>query len=173
MIPGLYTLPELQRAIATHPSQWRPLVFTNGCFDLIHAGHVRYLRQAKAMGRSLIVGLNSDRSVQVIKPATTCGISRPIVPQAQRAEVLGALKPVDGVVLFAETVATGLIEALQPDIYVKGGDYQLASLPEAAAVYRYGGQVVLIPIEVFSSTTAIVERIVEGIQSSTATFPSG
>lgn len=120
MIPGIYTRNELQQAIALNPNQWRPLVFTNGCFDLLHAGHVRYLQVAKSFGRSLIVGLNSDQSVQTIKPHQPGKPPRPLVPEAQRAEVLAALKPVDGVVIFSETTATRLIQALQPDVYVKG-----------------------------------------------------
>ncbi|HEY9645118.1 MAG TPA: D-glycero-beta-D-manno-heptose 1-phosphate adenylyltransferase [Chroococcidiopsis sp.] len=159
MAVGIYTLTELQQAIAAHPEEWRPLVFTNGCFDLIHAGHVRYLQTAKALGKSLVVGLNSDASVRAIKPQTTGAPTRPINPDAQRAEVLAALKPVDGVIIFAETTADTLIAALQPDVYVKGGDYDLNTLPEASTVQAYGGQIKLVQIEVPSSTTAIIKRI--------------
>jgi D-glycero-beta-D-manno-heptose 1-phosphate adenylyltransferase len=161
MISGLYTLSELQRDIAAHANQWRPLVFTNGCFDLLHAGHVRYLQSAKNLGRSLVVGLNSDRSVQTIKPAVLGMPPRPIVPEQQRAEVLAALRSVDGVVIFHETTAIELVHTLQPNIYVKGGDYQLETLPEAAIVQAYGGQVNLISIEVPSSTSAIIHRILD------------
>jgi cytidyltransferase-like protein len=105
MIPCLYSLSELQHAIAASPDQWRPLVFTNGCFDLLHAGHVRYLRVAKSLGRSLVVGLNSDQSVKTIKPNKPGFPPRPLVPEAQRAEVLATLKPVDGIVIFSETTA--------------------------------------------------------------------
>jgi D-glycero-beta-D-manno-heptose 1-phosphate adenylyltransferase len=159
MISGVYTLPELQTAIEATPDRWRPLVFTNGCFDLLHAGHVRYLQVARQLGRSLVVGLNSDRSVQAIKPAVPGKPARPIVPQAQRAEVLAALKPVDGVVIFSETTAAAMIQTLQPEIYVKGGDYQLTTLPEAVIVQAYGGKIKLVKIEIPSSTTAIVDRI--------------
>lgn len=158
---GIYTLAELLRAIAHQPQQWRPLVFTNGCFDLIHGGHVRYLRAAKQLGRSLVVGLNSDQSVRALKPQRPGYPLRPIVPQTQRAEVLAALKPVDGVVIFSEPTATQLIETLRPDVYVKGGDYQIETLPEAATVQRYGGIIRLVPIEVAHSTTAIVTAILE------------
>lgn len=161
MISGLYTLRELEAQIAAAPSQWRPIVFTNGCFDLIHAGHVRYLQAAKTLGRSLVVGLNSDASVRAIKPQQPGLPPRPIVPQNQRAEVLAALKPVDAVVIFSETAATQLITALKPDIYVKGGDYQLETLPEAPAVRAVGGKISLINIEVASSTSAIVKRILQ------------
>src|SRR3712207_3421586 len=102
MISGLYSLRELQQAIAHYPEQWRPLVFTNGCFDLLHAGHVRYLNVAKSLGRSLVVGLNSDRSVQALKPNKPGLPPRPLVPETQRAEVLASLKCVDGVVIFSE-----------------------------------------------------------------------
>lgn len=161
MISGVYTLPELQQAIAAHPDQWRPLVFTNGCFDLLHAGHVRYLQVARSLGKTLVVGLNSDRSVQTIKPQAPGKPPRPIVPEEQRAEVLAALKAVDGVVIFHETTATQLIEALQPEIYVKGGDYRLDTLPEAVIVHRYGGRVELVQIEIPSSTSGIVDRILQ------------
>jgi rfaE bifunctional protein nucleotidyltransferase chain/domain len=158
---GVYTLSELQQAIAVEPEHWRPLVFTNGCFDLLHAGHVRYLQVAKSLGRSLVVGLNSDRSVRGIKPGAAGFPSRPIVPEEQRAEVLAALKAVDAVVIFSEPTAAQVIQVIQPDIYVKGGDYSLASLPEATVVQAYGGRVELVKIEVPSSTTAIIKRILE------------
>lgn len=165
MLAGVFTLTELQQAIAADLDHWRPLVFTNGCFDLIHAGHVRYLWAAKSLGRSLVVGLNSDTSVQQIKPAAVGYPSRPIVPEHQRAEVLAALKPVDAVILFSEVTAVHLIQSLQPDIYVKGGDYRLAQLPEAPAVQAYGGRIELIQIEVPSSTTNIIQRILSSAKS--------
>ncbi|MBF2002138.1 MAG: D-glycero-beta-D-manno-heptose 1-phosphate adenylyltransferase [Synechococcales cyanobacterium C42_A2020_086] len=159
MAAAVYTLIDLQHQIAAHPEQWRPLIFTNGCFDLLHAGHVRYLQAAKALGKALVVGLNSDASVAQIKPAAPGFPARPIVPEQQRAEVLAALKPVDAVVIFAESTATATVAALQPDIYVKGGDYRLDTLPEAEAVQSYGGRIELITIEVASSTSAIIQRI--------------
>lgn len=159
MRSGLYTVDELKQAIAADPQYWRPLVFTNGCFDLLHAGHVRYLQAARSLGQALVVGLNSDRSVQAIKPQAEGLPSRPIVPEHQRAEVLAALRSVDGVVIFAETTASQLIATLQPEIYAKGGDYQLETLPEAAIVQAYGGRIELIQIEVPSSTSALVNRI--------------
>ena len=161
MISGLYSLDELTKAIATEPQRWRPLVFTNGCFDLLHAGHVRYLQSAKTLGRSLIVGLNSDISVQQIKPPQPGKPPRPIVPERQRAEVLCALKAVDAVVMFSEATAISLISLLQPDIYVKGGDYTLKSLPEAPVVQGYGGRIELLKVEINCSTTAIVQQILQ------------
>ncbi|NJL36018.1 MAG: adenylyltransferase/cytidyltransferase family protein [Leptolyngbyaceae cyanobacterium SM1_4_3] len=163
-IPGVYSLLELVEAIALQPDHWRPLVLTNGCFDLIHSGHVRYLRTAKRLGRSLIVGLNSDQSVRAIKPQTLGKPARPIVPEMQRAEVLAALKPVDGVVIFSETNACRLIQVLQPDLYVKGGDYDLEMLPEVPEVLACGGQVELVTVEISSSTTAIIQSILQSVQ---------
>jgi rfaE bifunctional protein nucleotidyltransferase chain/domain len=167
-VPGLLHLPDLQAAIAADPNRWRPLVFTNGCFDLLHAGHVRYLRAARARGRSLVVGLNSDASVRSIKPTPTGYPDRPIVPETQRAEVLAALAAVDAVVIFGDRTATGLITALQPDIYVKGGDYRPETLPEAPAVQAYGGQIELVAIEVPTGTSDLIERILAARSTPTA-----
>jgi len=161
MISGVYTLTELESAIAADPSLWRPLVFTNGCFDIIHAGHVRYLQAAKALGRSLVVGLNSDASVQAIKPQQPGFPPRPIVPEMQRAEVLVALKPVAAVVIFADKTANQLIEKLKPDIYVKGGDYLIETLPEAPAAQAIGCEISFVKVEVPSSTTALINRILQ------------
>jgi cytidyltransferase-related domain len=159
MIPGIYSLNTPQQAIAHAPDHWRPLVFTNGCFDLLHAGHVRYLKVAKSLGRSLVVGLNSDQSVKTIKSQKPGFPSRPLIPEIQRAEVLAALKPVDGVVIFSETTATRLIQALEPEVYVKGGDYSQSRLPEAPVVQAYGGRIELVKVEVQTSTTALMNRI--------------
>jgi len=158
-ISGLYNLTQLEQLINSQPTFWRPLVFTNGCFDLVHVGHIRYLWAAKSLGRSLVVGLNSDWSVQNLKPQQKGYPMRPIVPQIQRAEILAALKPIDGVVIFNETTATNIIEQLKPDIYVKGGDYSIETLPEASKVKGYGGKITLVQIEVPTSTTAIINRI--------------
>lgn len=156
---ALYTLDRLQTAIATHPDHWRPLVFTNGCFDLLHVGHLRYLTAAKAHGQRLVVGLNSDVSVTQLKPPQPGQPPRPIVPEAQRAELLAGLKPVDGVVIFSELRASTVINALRPDIYVKGGDYTPETLPEYPDVIAYGGRVELIQVAIPTSTTGIIERI--------------
>ena len=155
----IYSLEELQRAIAQDPEHWRPLVFTNGCFDLLHVGHVRYLMAARKLGKRLIVGLNSDHSVRNLKPAKPGYPPRPIVPEGQRGEVLGALKPVDGVVIFDEPTAGPTLAILKPDIYVKGGDYTGETLPETPIVQSYGGQIQLIPVEVATGTTNIIETI--------------
>jgi rfaE bifunctional protein nucleotidyltransferase chain/domain len=150
----IFELEEFVELITRSPADWRPLVFTNGCFDLIHVGHVRYLQSAKALGKTLVVGLNSDRSVQELK-----GKSRPIVPEEQRAEVMAALKPVDAVIIFPEATAIKTIKAIAPDFYAKGGDYSVENLPEAPTVTEYGGKIALVQIEIPSSTTNIVKRI--------------
>ncbi|MBQ7198025.1 MAG: D-glycero-beta-D-manno-heptose 1-phosphate adenylyltransferase, partial [Selenomonadaceae bacterium] len=121
--------------------QGKKIVFTNGCFDILHVGHVRYLTTAKSFGDVLIVGLNTDESVRKLK-----GASRPINNQDDRAEVLLGLKAVDYVIFFGEDTAENLIAELQPDIYVKGGDYTLETLPEAKIVQAYGGQIELVQL---------------------------
>lgn len=132
------------------------LVFTNGSFDLLHAGHVRYLRDAASLGDLLVVGLNSDASVRSYKDPR-----RPIIPQDDRAELLAALEMVDYVVLFEEDTAEALVAELRPDIYVKGGDYQARELPEARVVEGYGGRVELVPYQESRSSTGIIQRILE------------
>ncbi len=141
------------------------LVITNGVFDVLHSGHVAYLQQARALGDLLVVGLNSDASTRAIK-----GSLRPLVGEAERAEVLAALRCVDYVVIFHERTAEKLVQALQPDVYAKGGDYAAhpgagavdqQRLPEARVVYAYGGRVVLIPYRAGRSTSALIRLIVE------------
>ena len=132
----------------------KKIVFTNGCFDIIHVGHVRYLTTAKNFGDVLIVGLNTDESVRKLKGAT-----RPINNQDDRAEVLLGLKAVDHVIFFGEDTAENLIAELKPDIYVKGGDYTLDTLPEAKIVQAYGGRVEIVTLVAGKSTTNIIEKI--------------
>ena len=134
--------------------QNKKIVFTNGCFDIIHAGHVRYLTTAKNFGDVLIVGLNTDESVKRLK-----GDSRPINNQFDRAEVLLGLKAVDHVIFFGEQTAENLIAEVKPNVYVKGGDYTLETLPEAKIVQRFGGRVELVNLVAGHSTTNIVEKI--------------
>jgi rfaE bifunctional protein nucleotidyltransferase chain/domain len=137
-------------------------VFTNGCFDLLHLGHVRYLQQARALGDFLILGLNDDVGVRTLK-----GPGRPLVPEAERAEILAALTCIDYVTIFTEPTAGPLVALLQPAIYVKGGDYAGAQgslpdmnrLPEAKSVHAYGGMVRLIPYLPHHSTTELIEAI--------------
>lgn len=130
------------------------IVFTNGCFDLLHAGHVRYLARARAFGDCLVLGLNTDASVRRLK-----GPSRPINREEDRAEVVGALKSVDYVVLFGEETAEALIAEVRPAVYVKGGDYTLDTLPEAKIVQSYGGRVEFVDMVEGRSTTNVIERI--------------
>ena len=130
------------------------VVFTNGCFDILHAGHVRYLAAARALGDVLILGLNSDASVRRLK-----GETRPVNSEADRAEVVGALKSVDYVVIFGEDTAEDLIAKVQPAVYAKGGDYTLETLPEARIVESYGGEVAFIPLVAGKSTTRMIARM--------------
>lgn len=132
----------------------KQIVFTNGCFDIIHAGHVRYLTAAKSFGDVLIVGLNTDESVRRLK-----GANRPINNQEDRAEVLLGLKAVDYVIFFGEATAEALIASVKPAVYVKGGDYTLETLPEAKIVQRFGGRVELINLVAGRSTTNVIEKI--------------
>ena len=132
------------------------VVFTNGCFDILHAGHVRYLAAARACGDYLILGLNSDASVRRLK-----GETRPGNDEHDRAEVVGALKSVDTVVIFGEDTAEELIAEVRPDVYVKGGDYTRETLPEARIVEGYGGEVAFIPLVAGKSTTNIIRRMQE------------
>ena len=129
------------------------VVFTNGCFDILHAGHVRYLAAARALGDVLILGLNSDASVRRLK-----GETRPVNSEADRAEVVGALASVDYVVIFGEDTAEELIARVRPAVYAKGGDYTRETLPEARIVESYGGEVAFIPLVEGKSTTGIIER---------------
>ncbi|MBQ7704605.1 MAG: D-glycero-beta-D-manno-heptose 1-phosphate adenylyltransferase [Selenomonadaceae bacterium] len=132
----------------------KKIVFTNGCFDIIHVGHVRYLTMAKSFGDILIVGLNSDESVKILK-----GENRPINNEKDRAEVLLGLKAVDYVVMFGERTAENLIAQVKPDIYVKGGDYKIENLPEAKIVQSYGGKVELVQFVAGHSTTNILKKL--------------
>ncbi len=132
----------------------KKIVFTNGCFDILHAGHVRYLAAARALGDCLVLGLNTDASVRRIK-----GPARPINSEEDRAEVADALKAVDYVVLFDEPTAEQVIGKVRPDIYVKGGDYTLDTLPEAKIVQSYGGRVEFIALVAGRSTTNVIEKI--------------
>ena len=130
------------------------VVFTNGCFDILHAGHVTYLEAAKAQGDVLVLGLNTDASVCRLK-----GPERPINSELDRAKVVGALKSVDYVVLFGEQTAEAVIAEVKPDVYVKGGDYTLDTLPEAKIVQSYGGKVAFIDMVEGRSTTNIINKI--------------
>jgi rfaE bifunctional protein nucleotidyltransferase chain/domain len=152
----LVSLPKLRRILDRERKMGKTIVWTNGAFDLVHIGHVRVIVYAKSLGDILIVGLNSDSSIRKYKSKL-----RPIISQAQRAEVLSAMEAVDYVLIFSAPTATALVETLKPDIFVKGGEYSLNELPEANAVRSYGGRVVPSKYLQGISTTAIIDRILE------------
>ena len=135
-------------------SENKIIVTTNGCFDIIHAGHVRYLKKAKELGDILIVCLNSDSSVKKLK-----GSSRPLNNTNDRAEVLAAFNSVDYVVIFEEDTPSSVLEEIKPDIHVKGGDYSEETLPEADIIKKFGGKVCFIPLVKGKSTTNIINKI--------------
>jgi D-beta-D-heptose 7-phosphate kinase/D-beta-D-heptose 1-phosphate adenosyltransferase len=145
------------RAIAQEMSErGRKLVFTNGCFDLLHVGHVRYLAAARALGDALLVAINGDESVRALK-----GEGRPLNRESDRAEVIAALASVDYVVVFPEVRATALLEKVQPAIYVKGGDYTAESLhsEERSALERMGTEIRIVPFEAGHSTSRLLEKM--------------
>jgi rfaE bifunctional protein kinase chain/domain/rfaE bifunctional protein nucleotidyltransferase chain/domain len=149
---------ELQRRVQQHRARGDRVVFTNGCFDVLHRGHTTYLRQAKDLGDVLIVAVNDDETVRRLK-----GPDRPVNSSRDRADVLAALECVDYVTVFTDPTPIGLIGALRPDVYVKGGDYTAEMLEEAAAVEAYGGEIVLTDYVPDHSTSGIVERIRTGV----------
>lgn len=178
----IMTIDDLSKIRENLRADGRIVVLTNGCFDMLHVGHTRYLCQARALGDCLIVGLNGDASVRRLK-----GEKRPLVPEGERAEMLEALTCVDYVVIFEQTTAEQLVTKLRPDIYAKGGDYKTEAdainepidashraaksehdesrsgkyLPEASVVASYGGKVVILPLQPGRSTTGLVDTILE------------
>lgn len=132
----------------------KKIVLTNGCFDLLHVGHLRTFIEAKKLGDLLIVGINSDQSVRNLK-----GETRPLISEEDRAELIFAMKPVDHVIIFNEMNVSHLLESIKPDIYVKGGDYTLESLPEKETIIRLGIEVKFIPLIAGISTTELIKRI--------------
>jgi len=152
--PRVMTGPQAAAFATSARASGQRIVFTNGVFDLLHPGHVRYLREARGLGDLLIVGVNADESVRRNK-----GPERPINRQDERAEVLAALECVDGVVIFAEDTPADIIRLVQPDILVKGADWPADQIVGRDTVESRGGRVVLVPVEAGHSTTSIVERI--------------
>jgi rfaE bifunctional protein nucleotidyltransferase chain/domain len=148
------TIAEAIALVAAVRARGQRVVFTNGVFDLLHPGHVRYLRQARALGDVLIVGVNSDRSVHTIK-----GPSRPITAEDERAELVAALDSVDAAVIFDEDTPWQLIAALQPDVLVKGADWAEDAIVGRDIVEARGGRVVRVRIEGGYATTTIIDRI--------------
>jgi rfaE bifunctional protein nucleotidyltransferase chain/domain len=145
---------QLRDDVRHHRENGKTVVFTNGCFDIIHAGHAHYLNEAKKLGDVLIIALNSDESVRTIK-----GDLRPIVPQDERAYVMASLEAVDYVTVFNEDTPLHLIEYLMPDILVKGGDWNEEDIVGGESVKRSGGRVVVIPYLEGISTTNIIDKI--------------
>jgi D-glycero-beta-D-manno-heptose 1-phosphate adenylyltransferase len=147
---------DLPRWRAALRARGRKLVVTNGCFDILHLGHVTYLENARKLGDALLIGVNGDDAVRQLK-----GANRPVNLEGDRAGVLAALESVDGVCVFAERTATRFLQAAQPDVYVKGGDYTLETLnqEERRAVEQGGGKIVIVPVVPGRSTTALLQKI--------------
>jgi D-beta-D-heptose 7-phosphate kinase/D-beta-D-heptose 1-phosphate adenosyltransferase len=150
------TREDLRRIIEDLRKKGKRIVFTNGCFDLLHIGHIRYLEKAKTLGDTLVVGVNSDRSVQDLK-----GPERPILPEEERTEILSSLGCVDYVTVFNELTPFELISSLQPHILVKGGDWTKDDVVGREVVERSGGEVVILPFVEGSSTSNLIETILK------------
>jgi rfaE bifunctional protein nucleotidyltransferase chain/domain len=161
--PHILNLDEVILQFGPHQRNGRRIVFTNGCFDLLHPGHIATLEQARGLGDMLIVGLNSDASVRKLK-----GPGRPIFPERERAEILASLECVDAVVIFDALTPSDVIARLLPDILVKGGDWPSDQIVGREEVEAAGGRVVSIPLVSDYSTSAILQRIREGIPAATA-----
>jgi rfaE bifunctional protein nucleotidyltransferase chain/domain len=159
--PEILTLEEAILRFGREKRNGRRIVFTNGCFDLLHPGHVGSLEQARALGDALIVGLNSDASVRALK-----GTGRPVLPERERAEILAALECVDAVIIFDELTPREVIARLLPDVLVKGGDWPGNQIVGREEVEAAGGRVVSIPVVPGYSTTEILRKIREGAPGS-------
>jgi D-beta-D-heptose 7-phosphate kinase/D-beta-D-heptose 1-phosphate adenosyltransferase len=149
-------LSQLKKIVEKLKKENKKIIFTNGCFDLLHIGHIRYLQEAKKLGDCLIVALNSDNSVRKLK-----GEKRPLVPEEERAEIISSLSCVDYVIIFEELTPENIILNLKPHIQVKGGDYKIEDIPERKIVESYGGKVMIVPEVKGYSTTNLVEKILE------------
>ena len=145
---------DLDRLIKELRNKNKTIVMTNGCFDILHAGHVRYLKESKKFGDILIVGLNSDISIKAVK-----GNNRPINPENDRIEVLSGLEAVSYIVLFDEISPVDIINKIKPDIYTKGADYTVRTLPEAETIINNGGRIEFIKLVEGRSTTKIIDKI--------------
>lgn len=154
MSAGILSLHEAILRFGREKRNGRSVIFTNGCFDLVHPGHIETLEKARALGDILIVGLNSDRSVREMK-----GAGRPIIPEKERAEVLAALACVDAVVIFEETTPREIVAALLPDVLVKGGDWASDQIIGREETEGVGGRVVSVPVLAGYSTSSMVEKI--------------
>jgi rfaE bifunctional protein nucleotidyltransferase chain/domain len=147
---------ELKRKLDALRKQGKTIVFTNGCFDILHVGHTRYLKEAKKEGDILVLAINSDSSVRAIK-----GDKRPLIPQEERSEIMASLESVDYVTIFSELTPFALIEYIKPDIIVKGGDWQEDQVVGRESVKKWGGKVSIIPETKGASTTSIVRKIMK------------
>jgi len=145
---------ELKQRVAEWRKAGEQIVMANGCFDVLHVGHIRYLNAAKELGSRLIVAVNSDDSVRALK-----GEGRPVMPDAERAEVLSALEPVDAVVIFPERDVRVLLNEIRPDVQAKGTDYTADSVPERDVVTSYGGRVAIVGDPKDHSATSIIQQI--------------
>jgi len=154
MAAEIMKLDQLQKEISLRKEDGELIVFTNGCFDILHVGHIRYLKKAAALGDKLVLAVNSDSSVRELK-----GEQRPFVPEEERMEILAALDMIDYLTLFSEIDCRNVLEKVQPQIYVKGGDYRIEDLPEAQTVYAYGGKIVLITEVKGRSTSSLIDKI--------------
>jgi len=150
----IFSRQAIKSLAANLKKQGKKVVFTNGCFDLLHVGHARYLRRAREAGDFLVVGLNADSSVRKIK-----GPGRPVLPGGERAELLSALASVDAVVIFTEPTPIRLIELIRPDVLVKGADWLADQIVGGDLVRSYGGRVLRIPLARGKSTSAIIKKI--------------
>lgn len=151
---GPRTLEELKEAVARAQEASKTVVFTNGCFDLIHVGHIRYLRQARQQGDILIVAINGDASVRALK-----GPGRPLQSEQDRAEIIGSMEFVDHVTIFDGLTVDELLRTLKPDVHAKGTDYTAESVPESASVRSYGGRVAIVGDPKDHSSRDLIARI--------------
>ena len=153
---------DLRRIVEDFKTKGKRIVFTNGCFDLLHIGHIRYLEEAKSLGDVLVVGVNSDRSVRNLK-----GPNRPILPEEERTEILSGLESVNYITIFDEPTPLELISFLQPHILVKGGDWTKETIVGKEVVERLGGEVVILPFVEGSSTSNLIETILKHYEKRT------
>lgn len=152
--PKVLSRAQLRQQVLHWREAGERIVLTNGCFDLLHVGHIRYLHAAKSLGGKLVVGINGDGSVQALK-----GAGRPLMPAAERAEILAALEDVDAIVVFDEPDVQSLIREIRPDVHAKGTDYTVESVPERRVVEECGGRVAIVGDPKDHSTTTFLERL--------------
>jgi len=156
----IHLLPELTKIIAKHKQDGDRIVLANGCFDMIHAGHVRYLKDSKSRGDILVVALNSDSSVRNLK-----GKGRPILLEKERAEIIASFSFVDYVTFFDEAKVDGVLKALKPHVHAKGSDYTVDTVPEKETVKNYGGEIAITGGPKIKSTSDVIEEIVAKLKN--------